>query len=780
MASRQRPEPPPGAPDPPFLQVPEAVGFFELRHTACARNLTCVSFATTDFVKDGPGPSVTGICVRDEVFLREFQTSETMNFNPEDTINIDYSDLQPGDEAPDPLAPPKPSRAATPPAAPANAPAGPGAVAAGCANVIVLSADPTLIDLLRESLTGTHRVWRADDATHAADLMVAAGNAVLLIDSSLADHDTHGLVNQVHKQFPDLPIIVAGRRDDEAQLAPLVSSGVIFRFLHKPASAERIRNFVDATQRRAKPAADLPAAAPRQAVALAAAMTAITAEHPALTLPKVKVDHDWIRRWSRRSLLLVPLLLLTWGLFEWQPWKSISGEPSSADDMPVASTDAGNDPRVLKLLDAAGLALTQGRLVDPPGENALELYRAALARDPDNRVARRGIESVADDLLVQAERALMEQDLTRLASAVDAARSARPDHPRLEFFTLQLQRELDRQAIPTQMRATNAAVGQALDASAAQSTAGRVQSLVQLANDRMRSNRLVGGKDSAHAYLLAARKFDPADPGVQQGIASLSTQLQRNAQQAIRESRLDEAGNWLLNAVALDVNQAEIALLRSDLEAARLGNVRADRARLLVLANQRIAQGRLIEPAGDSAKHYVDLLRAADPNFEGIADTTALLATRALTEARQHIAAGNPERADQMLQTAAVNGAPDSEIAAVTAEIASARVAKPKPAASQPPPAVMPENSLRRTRFVPPEYPARALSRGTEGWVDIEFTVAADGTTRDAVVRAAEPAEIFDRAALQAVGRWRYEPRTIDGVVVDQRVEARVRFQLKE
>ena len=109
-----------------------------------------------------------------------------------------------------------------------------------------------LIDLLRESLAGIHRVWRADDATHAADLMVASGNAVLLIDASLADHNTKDLVTQIHKQFPDLAIIVAGRRDDEHELAPLVSEGVIFRFLHKPASAERIRNFVDATQRRAE------------------------------------------------------------------------------------------------------------------------------------------------------------------------------------------------------------------------------------------------------------------------------------------------------------------------------------------------------------------------------------------------------------------------------------------------------------------------------------------------------------------------------------------------
>jgi len=111
VASWQRRYPPPGLLNPPFSQVPGAAGFFELRHTGCARNLTCVSFATTDFVKDGKGPSVTGICVRDDVFLREFQTSGTMNIDPEDTINIDYSGLQPGDEAPDPLAP-NPARAA--------------------------------------------------------------------------------------------------------------------------------------------------------------------------------------------------------------------------------------------------------------------------------------------------------------------------------------------------------------------------------------------------------------------------------------------------------------------------------------------------------------------------------------------------------------------------------------------------------------------------------------------------------------------------------------------
>ena len=689
----------------------------------------------------------------------------------EDTINIDYTDLQPGDDAPDAdLAQAKAQFGQPAHGAPASRPSS--------ANVIVLSADPVLIDLLRDSLAGTHRVWRADDVAHAADLMVAAGNAALMLDSALADTKIKDLVLQINKQFPDLPIIVAGNRDDEATLGPLISQGTVFRFLHKPASAERIRNFVDATQRRPQQAGVGAAATPRSAAALAAAIGATTAEHPKLALPAIRVDHAWVRRWSRRSLLLVPVLLVAWLVVAWKPWEKLEAlvpdEPA-----PIVATDAGNDPQLLKLLDSAGIALSQHRLIDPPGNNALELYRAVLTRDPGNRMAQRGIDSVADELVVDAERALMELDLTRLASAIDAVRSARSDHPRLEFFVTQLERERALQSNTGRIqRASDASVGRRLDASAAETTAGRVQNLLQLANDRMRSKKLYGGKDSAHAHLIAARRLDPANMAVQEGIVTLAGLLQTNAQRAIRADRLDEASNWLQAAIALDVNHTEIASLRADLEAARIGNVRADRSRILLLANQRIAQNRLLEPAGDSARHYVDLLRASDPTFEGLADTRALLATRALDESRKFAVAGDLDRADSYLRAAADSGAPESEVMAITAQITASRIARPASAA--PVPSVVPEKDMRRTRFVAPDYPVRAREKGTQGWVDIEFTVNKDGTTSNGTVKAADPAGVFDRAALNAVARWRYEPRIVNGSVVEQRVSARLRFQLEE
>jgi len=322
----------------------------------------------------------------------------------------------------------------------------------------VLSGDRALIDLLRDSLAGMHRVWRADDVAHAAELIVTASNAVFLVDASLAGCDARALAKQLHEQFPDLAIIVAGRRDDEALFAPLVSSGVVFRCLHNRDSAENIRNMVDATQRGPRRKSDLPAAAARPALvdAIVGALAAI--KLPKITLPKIRVDRAWVRRWSVRVLRLVALLLAVWALWQWKPWHFAAELFARQEPAPAAATVVDNDAKLLKLLEDAGTALMRDRLVDPPGRNALELYRAALALDPDNVLAKQGIDSVAEKLLAEAERALKERNLPRLASAIDAARSARPDHPRLEYYSLQLKHERERIYGPAKPRAASTAV----------------------------------------------------------------------------------------------------------------------------------------------------------------------------------------------------------------------------------------------------------------------------------------------------------------------------------
>jgi protein TonB len=76
-------------------------------------------------------------------------------------------------------------------------------------------------------------------------------------------------------------------------------------------------------------------------------------------------------------------------------------------------------------------------------------------------------------------------------------------------------------------------------------------------------------------------------------------------------------------------------------------------------------------------------------------------------------------------------------------------------------------------------YPERARQRGIEGWVDVTFTIAATGAVKDPVVTANHPSRIFDRAALRAIRKWKYNPKVEDGVAVERPgVKVRLRFAL--
>jgi protein TonB len=80
-----------------------------------------------------------------------------------------------------------------------------------------------------------------------------------------------------------------------------------------------------------------------------------------------------------------------------------------------------------------------------------------------------------------------------------------------------------------------------------------------------------------------------------------------------------------------------------------------------------------------------------------------------------------------------------------------------------------------------PDYPPRALSRGLEGWVQVQFTITPTGTVTNAVVVNAEPKNIFDDAALKAIARWRYNPKVENGVAVERvGVQTIIRFQLEQ
>jgi protein TonB len=82
---------------------------------------------------------------------------------------------------------------------------------------------------------------------------------------------------------------------------------------------------------------------------------------------------------------------------------------------------------------------------------------------------------------------------------------------------------------------------------------------------------------------------------------------------------------------------------------------------------------------------------------------------------------------------------------------------------------------------VNPQYPPRARSAGIEGWVHLRFTVTAQGGTKSVEILDADPRGYFEKAAANAVAKFKYRPRSEDGTPVDRPgVEIVLAFKLKK
>jgi protein TonB len=240
-------------------------------------------------------------------------------------------------------------------------------------------------------------------------------------------------------------------------------------------------------------------------------------------------------------------------------------------------------------------------------------------------------------------------------------------------------------------------------------------------------------------------------------------------------------------------------------------------------ANERLRRGALLEPANDSAQsHYQTALDLA-PNDPEVRALRTRLASRLLETAGQRLdsneipaargmldAAGNlgadpvalrnlRRRADELTAAAVARAsvpvpapaaAPPATVAPATAVTPAAQ--SPAPAASAPqtsPETAAPRDDepydtiriyapseLKIVRRQEVEYPSRAIRERLGGWVDVEFTITPEGAVRNIIVLRAEPRNVFENSAIQALRRWRYEPVKENGKAIEARTRMRLRI----
>ncbi len=124
-----------------------------------------------------------------------------------------------------------------------------------------------------------------------------------------------------------------------------------------------------------------------------------------------------------------------------------------------------------------------------------------------------------------------------------------------------------------------------------------------------------------------------------------------------------------------------------------------------------------------------------------------------------------------------VASAPTPSLAGLTAGAAPSAPSDPVESAGQP---GGPESEVMPLNDISPEYPRFALQRGIEGHVKLAFTINRAGNVENIRVVEASPKNVFDREARRAAARWRFAPRTENGLAVNREAVKTLFFRLKE
>lgn len=308
-----------------------------------------------------------------------------------------------------------------------------------------------------------------------------------------------------------------------------------------------------------------------------------------------------------------------------------------------------------------------------------------------------------------------------------------------------------------------------------------------------------GGSDAPPAVVAAAapEATVTAAPALETAQSALA-----KANVAFRENRIVEpAGNNALEhamralqidpknvgatEILVDLTPIAASAIEADISAGNFADAQRVMT-LLAVANPGSLTVQSLQRRLATATRPAPAIPApavGTPATAPIAQTTELAAT---TSGSPQPAAATPAS-----PTAAGSSAPRNAEAAATfaatttapsASIPDADASQPgqrRPAVTAAPTA----SAAQASEPVPlvkvaPDYPPAAKKRRTEGWVELQFLVGADGVPRQIEVTRAQPPGMFDRAAVRAMARWKFKPAERDGQAVEARAKTTVGFKL--
>lgn len=284
---------------------------------------------------------------------------------------------------------------------------------------------------------------------------------------------------------------------------------------------------------------------------------------------------------------------------------------------------------------------------------------------------------------------------------------------------------------------------------------------------------------SALHYYSTVLALDPANADAKRGIDQVADRMIEDVKNLIVGGRLAEAGIGLERVRRVRPEHPRLAAVDTQL--------RKEQGNLLLLL-----QARQSAPPIETPQAKVQIAKKSTPTPNATrkqAVAAPVLADAAPPADASKFMQRSPQEADAPLtpgaETAAAasqtsGGATSSVPTASESGGAGATVAPTESVVAVAVPPVAAPAPPKLVKFVKPEYPGEARMRGLEGWVDLTLAVTASGQVADARVASSEKGRLFERSALAAVRKWKYEPRALADPNAMQSVQVRVQFKLEE
>jgi TonB family protein len=479
--------------------------------------------------------------------------------------------------------------------------------------------------------------------------------------------------------------------------------------------------------------------------------------------------------------------------------KSATAVPHAADKVAAAPapgrSTADADEKVDALMEKAQRAMLDRHFIDPAAGSALSLYREVLIISPDNGEALQGLQRLSEILIARVQSALDDRKFDVALQFLESARSIDASDRRLaaldekiaslraEFGPAQITAAINAQNFDraTQLIDEAARAKSLPPAKLAQlreeAHRRRVEfdsaRLLKLADARLQQDHLIDPHNDSALYYLDQAKQAGADAAeLQAATQELLKRLWQMAHNGVEQRHFSEVERALTEMRGLGAPAAAISGLQRELSAARSQPVsqKPEQPQFLELAQSRLAQGKLIEPENDGALYYLVQLRSADPKNSALAQLSVTVQTQILDRANSALVGGDMEKSEALVQLAAEVG-DSTDLDAFKEKLRQRKAIignLPR----------VPENSLTRINKLDALYPTRAMQDNVEGWVELSYTIAANGSVSSVKIINSEPAKVFDSSAANAVSRLRYKPVLKDGKPISVGTMVRIVFRV--